>query len=141
MNTWEKEPYRITTDPNLLQLDWITATLGRTYWGAGIRRESIAASLAGSRAYGMYDRSDGQQVGFARVITDGVMFAWLCDVVVDESRRGRGLGRWLVETIIQDPALGTVTFRLATRDAHGLYERYGFAREEILRRPRPAPPA
>lgn len=82
----------------------------------------------GSLVFGMYD-SDGAQVGFARVITDYATFAYMADVFVHEDQRGHGLGVWLIETIVAHPALqGMRVFRLATADAHGLYEKFGFQR-------------
>lgn len=128
--------YRLSTDPERLQLDWITATLRTTYWAGDRSRDTLAAAIRGSRCYGAYDPETGQQVAFARVVTDGVTFAWLCDVIVEPALRGLGIGRWLVGAIVEDPELATVTFHLATRDAHGLYETFGFAREETLRRER-----
>ena len=88
----------------------------------------MARSLAHSAGFGLY-APDGAQVGFARVITDCATFAYLCDVYVLEAHRGRGLGVWLVESVLADPGLqGIRRIALATRDAHGLYEKSGFAR-------------
>ncbi len=71
---------------------------------------------------------DGRQVGFARVVTDEATFAWICDVFVDESSRGRGVGKRLIAAIVDDPRLqGLTRMMLATRDAHGLYAGFGFA--------------
>ena len=139
MSTGPAARYHLSTDRERLQLAWVTRALAATYWARGRTRETVEAAVAGSRCYGLYDTSTGAQVAFARVVTDGITFAWLCDVVVDENLRGRGLGQLLVHGIVDDPALATVTLHLATQDAHGLYEKFGFAREESLRRPRRRP--
>ncbi len=115
---------RISTDPAELDLDWIHDALSRrAYWALGRTRETVAASISRSLCFGAY--RGGHQVGFARVITDGATFGWVCDVFVDETARGLGAGRRLVETIVADPRLQGLRLVLATRDAHGLYARHG----------------
>ena len=81
------------------------------------------------------------QIGFARLVTDSATFAWLCDVIVDPGHRGKGLGKWLVECATSHPDIATTTKLLRTRDAHGLYEKYGFAKIECMMRQPPAPAA
>lgn len=118
--------YTISTDPARLDLDAIEAYIARSYWAAGRPRAIIATSLRHSLNFGLYDHAT--QVGLARVVTDYATFAYLCDVYVLEAHRGRGLGKWLIRTLLDDPALATVRrFILATRDAHGLYAQHGFA--------------
>jgi GNAT superfamily N-acetyltransferase len=120
-----KGDYRITTDADKLDLDAIHAYLSRSFWAEGIPKETVARSIANSLCFGLFDR--GAQVGFARVVTDRATYAYLCDVYVLESHRGRGLGKWLVETVMAHPDLqGLRRFQLVTRDAHGLYRRHGF---------------
>jgi GNAT superfamily N-acetyltransferase len=118
--------FLISTDPARLDILLIHDFLSNdSYWAAGRPLEVVRGSLANSLCFGLYER--GQQVGFARVVTDQATFAWLCDVFVLEPYRGRGLSRWLIECVMGHPALGGLRrFLLATRDAHGLYERYGF---------------
>lgn len=100
------------------------------YWARGRAREVQDAAIDGSRNYGVWN-ADGQQVAYARVVTDAATFAWLCDVFVDESARGHGVGKMLVEGVIADLAsLPVKRIVLATADAHGLYARYGFAPAE-----------
>ncbi len=116
----------ISTDPARLDVDAIHAYLRGSYWAKGIPREIVARSLANSLCFGLYDH--GAQVGFARVVTDKATYAYLCDVYVLESHQGRGLGKRLMEAVMSHPDLqGLRRFALATRDAHGLYARYGFA--------------
>jgi GNAT superfamily N-acetyltransferase len=121
-----RDGYRISTDPHRLDITAIHAYLTRSYWAAGIPKEIVVRSLGQSLCFGLYDTS-GAQVGMARVVTDAATFAYLCDVYVLEEHRGRGLGKWLIETVCAHPALqGLRRFMLATRDAHGLYTQFGF---------------
>ena len=119
--------FEISADPGRLDIDLVHRWLATdTYWATGRPRELVERSLANSRAYGVY-RGSGEQVGIARVVTDEVSFAWLCDVYVDPAVRGRGLARWLVATIRDDlEAAGVRRIVLGTRDAHGVYAEGGF---------------
>jgi GNAT superfamily N-acetyltransferase len=122
---WQRAGYAISTDPARLDVDVIHAFLSRSYWAQGIPRERVERSLRGSLCFGLYHGS--QQVGFARVISDCATFGYLADVFVLEAHRGRGLSKWLLECVLAHPELqGFRRFLLATLDAHGLYERYGF---------------
>lgn len=98
-----------------------------SYWARGRSRDVQDAAIDGSRNYGVYT-SDGTQVAYARVVTDGATFAWLCDVFVAEEARGRGVGSKLIAGIVDDlDPLQLKRTALTTADAHGLYERFGFA--------------
>lgn len=89
-------------------------------------RDVVGRSIDGSMCFGLYD-SDGAQVGFARVITDYATIGYLADVFVLDEHRGRGLGVWLIDVVMLHPALqGFRVWRLGTRDAHGLYEKFGW---------------
>ena len=117
-------PYSISTER--IDLDAVHAFLSRSFWAEGIPKELVARASANSVCFSLFDGSS--QVGFARVVTDRATFAYLCDVYVLESHRGRGLGKWLIETVMTHPDLqGLRRFLLVTRDAHGLYARHGFA--------------
>ena len=118
--------FLVSTDPTLLDVPLIHDYLAnRSYWAAGRPLEVVGASLANSLCFGLYE--NGRQVGLARVVTDRATFAWLCDVFVLEEYRGRGLAKWLIECVMGHPALqGLRRVLLGTRDAHGLYEQYGF---------------
>ena len=117
----------VTTERARLDLDVIHGFLTRSYWAAGIAREKVARSLEGSLCFGLF--VDGRQVAFARVVTDRATFAYLCDVFVLESHRGRGLGKRLIAAVRAHPELRDLRrFLLTTRDAHGLYEQFGFQR-------------
>jgi GNAT superfamily N-acetyltransferase len=136
----EFDGYVISDDPARLDLDAIWGFLRTAYWSPGVPREVVERSLAGSWSFGLY-APDGEQAGFARVVTDGATFAWIADVFVLEPHRGRGLGVWLIETMLATPPLDRLrVVLLATADAHGLYERFGFERAPegsylTLRRP------
>jgi GNAT superfamily N-acetyltransferase len=120
--------YEIDVARERLDLDFVHRYLsGESYWARGISRERLARSIAHTYCFGIY-APDGAQVGFARVTTDYARLANLGDVFIAPPHRGRGLSKWLVETMLSDPKLEGVTWRLSTEDAHTLYERYGFTR-------------
>ncbi|GLU89315.1 GNAT family N-acetyltransferase [Agromyces sp. NBRC 114283] len=97
------------------------------YWAEGRSRATQDAAIDTSRNYGVYDEETGAQLAYARVVTDGATFAWLCDVFVDPDARGTGLGKLLMTGVAADlDALGVPRTLLATSDAHGLYRQYGF---------------
>ena len=126
MSRWSKGSYRITTDRASLDVDAIHAFLSGTYWAAGIPKATLSRALDGSLCFGLFDAA-GAQVGFARVVTDRATFAYLADVYVLDGHRGHGLARWLMEVIVGHPELqGLRRWVLATRDAHGLYRKFGF---------------
>jgi GNAT superfamily N-acetyltransferase len=120
-----KGQYRITTDLRKLDVDAMHAFLSRSFWAEGIPKETVAKAVANSLCFGLFDGPS--QIGLARVVTDRATYAYLCDVYVLETHRGRGLGKWLIETVMAHPDLqGLRRFQLVTRDAHGLYSRHGF---------------
>lgn len=135
----------VSTDRARLDLDRVTDWLAEeSYWAAGRPREVVERSVRNSLCLGLYDGA-GEQVGFARVVTDLATFAWLCDVFIASSARGRGLGSWLVSCALEHPGMTTVyRWMLATRDAHEVYARHGFGppqdvgRWMVLERQRPA---
>ena len=121
----QRDNLLISTDPGLLNVEAICDFLSRAYWAQNRPREIIKLSLRHSLVFGIYDGS--RQVGLARIITDYATFAWLCDVFVHEDYRGKGIGKWLISSIISHPALHDLRrIALATRDAHGLYSQFGF---------------
>jgi GNAT superfamily N-acetyltransferase len=117
--------YTISTDKTRLNLSFIHDFLKHSsYWAQERPFAVMQKSIEHSVCFGVY--VSAQQVGFARVVTDYATFAWLCDVFILESHRGRGLGKWLVECVVAHPELRNMRlFILATRDAHELYQRYG----------------
>ena len=116
----------IDADRGRLDLPRVVAWLGETYWAAGLPQAQVVRSIAHSDVYGLY-APGGSLIGFARVVTDRSRFAWLSDVVIEGPWRGRGLGRWLVGTVLEDPRYADILqWLLATNDAHGLYAQLGF---------------
>ena len=140
-DTWHQDDYSISTDRSRLDLDLIHNYLSNeSYWATGRGREVVERSIENSLAFGIY--KGDQQVGFARIVTDYATFAWVADVFVLPDHRGIGLSKWLMEVIIEHPQLQA--FRrwvLSTKDAHGLYERFGFIKlhrpERWMERPDP----
>ena len=126
MEDYYRESYCISTDKNRLDTGYIHAFLSTSYWAENIPMATVKKSIDHSMCFGIYDK-DGQ-VGFARVITDYATFGYLADVFIDEQHRGRGLSKWLMKIVMEHPELqGFRAWQLATRDAHGLYEQFGFA--------------
>jgi GNAT superfamily N-acetyltransferase len=130
--SWSRDGYTIDTDPARLDLGVVHGFLAASYWAEGIPRDVVERSVAGSLNFGLYRDGAaavaGEQAGFARVVTDRATFAYLADVFVLEAHRGRGLSKWLMECVTAHPDLqGLRRWVLLTRDAHGLYRRYGFA--------------
>lgn len=117
----------LTTDKTRIDREWLFAFLSeRAYWSPGLPRDVFERALEGSLCFSLW--VGDKQLGFARMITDGATFAYLADVVIDESARGQGLGIWMVGTLLSHPDLqGLRRMMLATSDAHGLYARFGFA--------------
>src|SRR5713226_315015 len=122
---YRKEQFLISTDSDRLDVNSIHAFLSGSYWDSeGMPTEIIERSIRGSLCFGVYDGQ--QQVGFARVVTDGATFAYLCDDYILESHRGRGLGKWLMECILSHPDLqGLHRWVVVTRDIR-LYRKVGF---------------
>jgi N-acetylglutamate synthase-like GNAT family acetyltransferase len=126
------ENYYVSSDPAELDIDFIHGFLTRSYWSEGISREIVEKAIRGSLCFGVFvdGRQAGhtlQQAGFARMITDKATFAYLADVFIHEDYRDRGLGKLLMKSILAHPDLqGLRRIILATRDAHGLYRRFGF---------------
>ncbi|RIK32381.1 MAG: GNAT family N-acetyltransferase [Anaerolineae bacterium] len=117
--------FTISDDPARLDLNAIVDFLSRAYWAKGRPREQTERALANSLVFGLYDRD--KQIGLARVVTDYAIFAYLCDVFIHEDYRSHGLGKWLIETVHAHPDLqGLRRWTLATRDAHGLYQQFGW---------------
>ena len=121
-----KQGFIISTDKNLLDIDVIYNYLDKeSYWSQGIPLEKLKIGIENSMCFGIYKHDE--QVGFARVITDKAVFAYLCDVFVLKDYRGIGLSKWLIQTIKNHPELqGLRRWSLATADAHGLYSQFGF---------------
>jgi GNAT superfamily N-acetyltransferase len=125
---WEHSSgYGISDDPTRLDVGVIHGYLANeSYWAQGRSREVVERALQHSVVLGLY-APDAAQAGFCRWVTDQATFAWLCDVFVLPTHRGRGLGTWLIEVAVEHPSVAGLRRQLlATRDAHGLYAKAGF---------------
>jgi N-acetylglutamate synthase-like GNAT family acetyltransferase len=122
--------YKITDNKADMDVDAIHNYLTCSYWAKNVPKSVITKAIENSLCFGVFAitaNENGQQVGFARLITDSVTFAYLADVYILEEHRGKGLSKQLMATIVKHPQLqGLRRIMLATRDAHGLYEKYGF---------------
>lgn len=121
--------YEISTDNDRIDAERVHRWMSTdSYWAKGRAREHQDRAIAGSLNFGVYETVSGEQVAYARVVTDMATFAWLCDVYVDRSVRGKGIGTALVERVREElRPLGLRRILLATHDAHGVYEKLGFA--------------
>jgi GNAT superfamily N-acetyltransferase len=136
-----EETYLISTAPALLNLDFVCAALAQSYWAQKRTRPAIEESIRNSLCFGLYEKKSKRQVGFARIVTDSATVSWLCDVFVDEGERGKGLGKLLMAHVVAHPCVMRTMCLLGTRDAHGLYEKFGFVRGELMKRmPEPGEP-
>lgn len=122
----EKDGIVASDDPARVDMDTVHGFLRTAYWSVGIPRETVEKSIRHSVAMGLYDGE--RMIGFARVVTDYATFAYIGDVFVLEGWRGRGLATWLTQCLLAHPDLqGMRRWLLATRDAHNVYARAGFA--------------
>ena len=125
-----RDGYEIDTDNSRLDLNAIHGFLKTAYWSEDIPRDIVQRSIDHSLCFGLY-ATNGDQAGFARAVTDRATFAYLGDVFVLPAHQGHGLGNWLVEAVLSHPDVkGLRRLMLATRDAHGLYARFGFTTPE-----------
>ncbi len=125
------ENIKISTDKNLLDLDFLHQFLSNTYWAKGRTREDIQMTIEHCVCFGLY--KNDQQIGFARVLTDYAVFAYLMDVFITEQERGKGYATRLMDAVFSYPGNSNVKkWKLGTNDAHGLYRKFGF---EIIKEP------
>lgn len=117
--------YLVSSDQKRLDVDLVHRYLSeQSYWAKGRSLDVVRRSIAGSLCFGVYKGLE--QIGFARVVTDGATFAWLCDVFIVDGHKGAGLGKRLLGCVLAEPKLqGLKNFLLATQDAHELYAKYG----------------
>lgn len=119
--------YRISSDKGLLDVDFVHGYMvNSSYWGKERTLEQTKGTLTHSYCFGMYTAAD-KQIGFARVVTDFVFFGNIMDVFIAPAYQGKGLGKALVTFLLEDTVIqGLQTLTLKTKDAHGLYEKFGF---------------
>ena len=129
---WTKGEFILTDELGKLDVERVCDMLSKTYWADKTPREKIIKSLQKSLCFSVFHRE--LQVAFARVVTDEALFSWIADVIVDDQYRGRGIGKWMMETITNHEKVKDTKQVLATRNAHGLYEQYGFKKSELMRK-------
>ena len=123
---WQKPEFTISTDKNRLQIEVIQHFLqNESYWASNRTIEQTQTAIENSLCFGVYQAD--KQIGFARVVTDFATFAYIGDVFISEEFRGQDLSKWLMKVMLSHPQLqGLRRWILATKDAHGLYEQFGF---------------
>jgi GNAT superfamily N-acetyltransferase len=122
---WTLDEFTLTDDSSRIDVDAVESMLRKSYWASARERSVIEKSLNASFVLSLF--RGGEMVGMARVISDYCTFAWLCDVFIKDEARGRGLSKWMMDVLFSHPAFAPTTrWVLATRDAHGLYRKYGF---------------
>ena len=126
--------YKFRDNKSLISIDKVCELLGNSYWANNRKREINIKAIENSICIGIY--LGEEMVGFARIVTDYATMYWLCDVIIDEQHRKNGLGKKLIEIITEMKELDGMFGILATRDAHGLYEKYGFKKvgEKYMRK-------
>jgi len=122
------DDFEFSADRDRVDPAWVHTVLrDHAYWAEGRTRDVQDRANAASRCYGVYAAATGAQVAFARVVTDAATFGWLCDVIVDPTLRGRGVGKILLTGVVADiEPLGLKRTLLSTGDAHGLYAQHGW---------------
>lgn len=126
----EENGYVFSDDKSMISLDGVCALLKQSYWAAERSRETTEKSIENSICWGVY--KDGEQVGFARIITDHATTFYVCDVIIHEKHREHGLGKRIVELAVNSDEYKDLFGILATRDAHGLYEKFGFTVNQTM---------
>ncbi len=127
---WTQGDYVLTDDQATMPLHFIAGALQTTYWAAERPKEVIEKALENSVLLSMFYRK--RPVGFLRIVTDYATYAWICDVFILPEFRGQGLGKWMFECAEDHPATQVLLQTLCTKDAHGLYEQFGFTRRECM---------
>jgi GNAT superfamily N-acetyltransferase len=123
---WRRDTFVVTDDGDRVDLDVVHGYLANeSYWAPERTRAAQATANAGSWCFSLFDEEAGAQVGFARLVTDRATFAWLADVLVIPEYQARGLGTFLVGCVAE-AAADIPRLLLGTRDAHGLYAKFGF---------------
>ena len=129
---WINGEYVLTDENRRMDMDAICRLLAGTYWAGHRPRARTERACQHSVCFGLFHQ--GRQVGFARAVSDQATFTYLCDLVIAAEHRRRGLGKWMLRTLLEHPQLQTTTYALRTRDAQGLYAPFGFKPAEYLRK-------
>jgi GNAT superfamily N-acetyltransferase len=127
---WTRGEFFLTDDASRIDLTKTQALLRDTYWGVRRSPAVVAQMLEHSLPFVLLHQA--KQIGFGRVVSDYTVFSWVADIVIDEAYRGKGLGKWMMNCITQHPKISHTQMVLQTRDAHSLYEKFGFSRNAAL---------
>lgn len=127
---WERDRFVVTDDASRINPARTYELLQSTYWGVRRPRDIVERMIEKSLCFGLFLGND--QIGFGRAVTDYTVFSWIADIVVDSNHRGQGLGTWLMQCMVAHPAISGTQMVLQTRDAHALYEKYGFLKNPAL---------
>jgi GNAT superfamily N-acetyltransferase len=132
---WHRDEFMISDDPKRVNLEIVADLLAKTYWGPKRSRPVVEKLIPKSFCFSLL--RNGEQIGFARVVSDFTVFSWLSDLVIEDEYRGKGLGRWFLECILSHPQIGKTQFVLQTTHARVLYKKFGFQESEKLMTRRP----
>jgi len=127
---WTRDDFVITDDPGRIDSGRTFELLAETYWSIRRPRDVVMKMVANSLCFALL-RSN-EQIGFGRAVTDYTVFSWIADIVIDTRYRSQGLGKWMMATIAAHPAISQTQMVLQTRDAHSLYEQFGFSTNAAL---------
>jgi len=127
---WHRDEFTVSDDRTRVDVHIVTKLLGDTYWGHRRPPHVVERLIGNSLCFSMF--RGGELIGFARLVTDRTVFSWLSDLVIEESLRGRGLGRWFMKCILNHPDVAGTQFVLQTRSAHRLYGQFGFELNDKL---------
>ncbi len=127
---WEKNEFWITDDPQVIDLDFITTSLNTTYWAQNRSKSMMKKACSNSVILSLFKET--AQIGLIRIVGDKATFAWICDVFIAPQHRRRGLGKWLMQCALEHQICDVKLRLLATRDAHGLYQKFGFTPKECM---------
>lgn len=121
-----KQDYFISKNKRLLNVEGIQQFIASSYWGKDRTLNEVKLTIENSYCFGIYTK-DNEQIGFARVVTDYIYFGYFMDVIIFDKFQGKGYGKILIEAMLEDPTIKSLkTLALKTKDAHQLYERFGF---------------
>ena len=127
---WKQGNLILTDSSDQINLQRVHQLLQQTYWGVRRPFEAVEKMIRHSLCFSLLD--NGVQIGFGRAVTDYTVFSWIADIVIEPAYRRKGLGKWMMSCILEHPDLSKTQFVLQTRDAHALYEQYGFSRNAAL---------
>jgi GNAT superfamily N-acetyltransferase len=132
---WHRDEFVISDDPKRVNVEVVAGLLSQTYWGHKRSRPVVEKLIPKSFCFSLL--RNGEQIGFARVVSDFTVFSWLSDLVIEDEYRGKGLGRWFLDCILSHPQIAETQFVLQTTQARVLYKKFGFQESEKLMTRRP----